>query len=160
MLLFALLALTCTLRAEWVAHGPPSDAASRCSGELRIGSSLGRAGAPRTPPNLSILNSCLATRLPASDPIRIRELARSLDFDWRKCFDFVRDNILFEPYFGFLRGAERTLLDREGNDADQRIVGIDESEKPSRAPDIATHHGAAWNRRKYGWWNRSSCSSQ
>ena len=125
VLLCALLALTCTLRAEWVAYGPPPDAASRCSAaaESGIGSFPGRAGAPRTPPNRpAILNSCLETRLPASDPIRIRELARSLDFDWRKCFDFVRDNILFEPYFGFLRGAERTLLDREGNDADQSLL--------------------------------------
>jgi len=122
----ALLALTCALRAEWVVQGPPPDAASRCSAaeESGIGSSIGRGARPARPPSNrpAILNSCLETRLPAPDLIRIRDLARSLDFDWRKCFGYVRDNILFESYFGFLRGAERTLLDREGNDADQSLL--------------------------------------
>ena len=80
----------------------------------------GRARTPDAPRIVSGLS--LETRFATSDGTRIRELARSLDFDWRKCFDFVRDTILFEPYFGFLRGAERTLIDREGNDADQSLL--------------------------------------
>ena len=47
----AFLIIVSAAQADWVAYGPPQDAASRCSGELRIGSSPGRAGAPRTPPN-------------------------------------------------------------------------------------------------------------
>lgn len=35
--------------------------------------------------------------LMSGDSERIRELVRGLDFDWRKCFRFVRDNIVFTP---------------------------------------------------------------
>ncbi len=64
----------------------------------------------------------LSTALPASDRARIVELARGLDFDWWKCYCFIRDNIAYAPYHGILRGPERTLLDREGNDADQAFL--------------------------------------
>jgi len=60
--------------------------------------------------------------LPAAPSTRISELARGLEYDWRKCFDFVRNHIAFTPYVGIMRGAERTLLDREGNDADQAFL--------------------------------------
>ena len=60
--------------------------------------------------------------LPSGDGSRIRELARGLDWNWQKCYRFVRDQVRFEPYFGILKGAERTLLDREGNDADQALL--------------------------------------
>ncbi|MEI8242279.1 MAG: DUF6531 domain-containing protein, partial [bacterium] len=49
----------------------------------------------------------------------IAETVRALDCDWRKCYLFVRNQIRFTPYRNFMRGPERTLLDREGNDADQ-----------------------------------------
>ena len=57
--------------------------------------------------------------LPPCESPRIRELARGLDYDWRKCYFFVRDEIAFTPAPGFMRGPDRTLLDREGTDADQ-----------------------------------------
>ena len=60
--------------------------------------------------------------LPEPSGDRIRELARGLDHDWRKCFRFVRDNVKFVPSPGLLRGAERTLIDREGSDADQSVL--------------------------------------
>ena len=64
----------------------------------------------------------LAGRLPAADDSRIRELARGLDHDWERCFDFVRNHIAYTPYPGIVKGPERTLLDREGNDADQAFL--------------------------------------
>lgn len=64
----------------------------------------------------------LPTTLPAYDMARIKELARGLDYDWRKCYGFVRDHIEYAPYFGIMRGPERTLFDREGNDADQSFL--------------------------------------
>lgn len=64
----------------------------------------------------------LPTNLPVSDYGRIKELARSLDYDWDKCYRFVRDNIKFTPYGGILRGPERTLLDMEGSDGDQAFL--------------------------------------
>ena len=41
---------------------------------------------------------------------------------WRRCYRFVHDNIAFTPVLGILRGPERTLLDREGSDADQALL--------------------------------------
>jgi len=60
--------------------------------------------------------------LPPCESPRVRELARGLDYDWRKCYFFVRDNIAFTSAVGFMRGAERTLVDREGSDADQALL--------------------------------------
>ena len=60
--------------------------------------------------------------LPIEASGRIRELARGLDHDWQKCFDFVRNNIAYAIYPGIMRGPERTLIDKEGNDADQAFL--------------------------------------
>ena len=70
----------------------------------------------------SVSTNVLPLRLPADPMPHVRELARGLDGDWEACFRFVRDNVAFSPYRGFLRGAERTLLDRAGNDADQALL--------------------------------------
>ncbi len=66
--------------------------------------------------------SGLAGNLPMADDSRIQELARGLDHDWERCFDFVRNNIVYDPYPGIVKGPERTLLDRQGNDADQAFL--------------------------------------
>ena len=49
----------------------------------------------------------------------IKELARSLENDPEKIYDYVRNHIDYVPYGGSLKGATRTLLDGEGNDLDQ-----------------------------------------
>ena len=64
----------------------------------------------------------LLGRLPQADDSRIQELARGLDHDWKRCFVFVRNNIAYAPYPGIVKGPERTLLDREGNAADQSFL--------------------------------------
>ncbi|MBM4164359.1 MAG: RHS repeat protein, partial [Lentisphaerae bacterium] len=52
----------------------------------------------------------------------IAETARALDYDWAQCYLFVRNQIRFTPCKGFMRGPERTLLDREGSDGDQAFL--------------------------------------
>jgi YD repeat-containing protein len=64
----------------------------------------------------------LSTSLPVTTSSMVSELARALDNDWELCYLFVRNNIKFTPYKGILRGPERTLIDREGNDADQALL--------------------------------------
>ena len=59
----------------------------------------------------------------ASNP-EIRELARTLDHDVDKIYQYVHDKIDFIPYMGFVKGAPRTLLDRSGNDADQAALMV------------------------------------
>ncbi|MCL1888074.1 MAG: hypothetical protein FWF96_04300, partial [Kiritimatiellaeota bacterium] len=64
----------------------------------------------------------LEATVPAQDFARVKELARGLDYDWERCFEFVRDHIAFTPAWGLARGPERTLLEREGNDVDQAFL--------------------------------------
>ncbi len=77
---------------------------------------------PSAPSRSSGQSSEISASLLAEPSERISDLARSLDYDWRKCFRFVRDEIAFVPYCGFSRGADRTLLDRAGGDADQALL--------------------------------------
>ena len=71
---------------------------------------------------LSFSPAGLSGCLPTADDSRIQELARGLDHDWERCFDFVRNHIAYTPYPGIMKGPERTLLDREGNAADQSFL--------------------------------------
>ena len=64
----------------------------------------------------------LTNGLPVSEYGRIKELARGLDHDVDKCYRYVRDNIAYASYYGLLKGPERTLLDREGNELDQAFL--------------------------------------
>jgi RHS repeat-associated protein len=64
----------------------------------------------------------MQTSLPVSTNGLVEEIARCLDYDWVFCYLFVRDNIRYVPYRGIARGPERTLIDREGNDADQALL--------------------------------------
>lgn len=75
-----------------------------------------------TPRGAASLDIGLETRLPAAANDLLAETARGLDYNWLRCYLFVRDQIRFTPYFGLARGPERTLLDREGNDADQAFL--------------------------------------
>jgi hypothetical protein len=49
----------------------------------------------------------------------IETLARALENDPKKIFDYVHDNIRHVLYFGSKKGAQLTLLERSGNDFDQ-----------------------------------------
>ncbi|NLN01051.1 MAG: hypothetical protein GX174_03980, partial [Lentisphaerae bacterium] len=64
----------------------------------------------------------LPQSVPPGDGELIAETARGLDYSWTRCYLFVRDHIRFAPSPGILRGAGRTLLDREGNAADQALL--------------------------------------
>ena len=66
--------------------------------------------------------SGLSGLLPRADDSRIQKLALGLDHNWERCFDFVRNHIFYTPYPGIMKGPERTLLDREGNAADQSFL--------------------------------------
>ena len=122
----AAVLLAFSASGEWMTLAPPGDPPTLFSVTGTVASAAVRNNAPvpaegaRTSPQ-----QILPTRLPPPDGSRIAELARSLDNDWRKCFRFVRDHVAYTPYFGFLRGAERTLLDMEGNDADQSLLLVE-----------------------------------
>ncbi len=54
----------------------------------------------------------------------IQALVRGLHGDPQKMYEFVRNNIDFELYFGLTKGALMTLMDRSGNDMDQSALLI------------------------------------
>jgi len=54
----------------------------------------------------------------------IRELARSLEDDPKLIYEFVRNHIDYVPYYGALKGATLTLVERSGNDFDQATLMI------------------------------------
>ena len=92
---------------------------------------LNRASSFKSAPKKMLMASTLSAAqnldglgksLPVAESKQIAELARGLDHDWLKCFDFVRNNIRFVPYPGIMRGPDRTLIDMEGNDADQAFL--------------------------------------
>jgi len=49
----------------------------------------------------------------------IQALARGLENDPKKIFDYVHDHIRYVHYFGSKKGAQLTLLEQSGNDFDQ-----------------------------------------
>ena len=48
----------------------------------------------------------------------IRLLAETLDKNPVKIFEYVRNNFVYEPYWGSQKGSKRTLLEKAGNDID------------------------------------------
>lgn len=52
----------------------------------------------------------------------ITALARGLENDPKRIFDYVHDHIRYVHYFGSKKGAQLTLLERSGNDFDQSAL--------------------------------------
>ena len=54
----------------------------------------------------------------------IRALAKQLNYSPVRIYQYVYDNIAFEPYFGSLKGAQATLLSKAGGATDQASLLI------------------------------------
>ncbi len=54
----------------------------------------------------------------------IQNLATQLERNPVHIFNWVRNNILYQPHYGSLKGAQRTLMDKTGNDLDQASLLI------------------------------------
>ncbi|MBW8042153.1 MAG: hypothetical protein FVQ85_19435 [Planctomycetes bacterium] len=65
----------------------------------------------------------------------ITELARGLKFDPDLMYKFVHDHIEYTPYFGDLKGAYMTLMDRSGNSFDQSSLLISLLKEAEGEPD-------------------------
>jgi cell wall-associated NlpC family hydrolase len=66
----------------------------------------------------------------------IQQLAADLDNNPVKIFNYVRNNFEYEPYYGSLKGAAQTLLEKAGNDFDQASLLI----ALLRASNIPAHY--------------------
>ncbi len=54
----------------------------------------------------------------------IEQLATQLNHDPVQIYEYVRNNIRFEPYYGIRKGADQTLAEKAGSDADQAALLI------------------------------------
>ncbi len=71
----------------------------------------GVLGAPPSPADL-------AETIEVRFSQQINELAASLGNDPVRIYEYVKNNFAFEPYYGSLKGAHETLLQKAGNDFD------------------------------------------
>lgn len=84
----------------------------------------------------------------AGDPSDPRAAAGRLGFDRSRIAEFVRKEVVWEPYAGILRGASGTLLARAGNSVDRALLlqamleAAGEKTRLMRA-DVAEADGAA-----------------
>ncbi len=86
------------------------------------------AAAPQTPTEAA---SCSYTAADLADDGKditltqsIHDLAKSLDYSPTRIFEYVANNISFEPYYGALKGAQNTLETKGGSATDQASLLI------------------------------------
>lgn len=65
----------------------------------------------------------------------VSELARGLQYDPIRIFNYVHNHIEYTPYFGLLKGAGQTLLERSGNDFDQAALLVELLEESGYSPE-------------------------
>src|SRR5678809_316582 len=68
---------------------------------------------------LSSLRTSIAQSVAEKITPEIQALARGLENDPKRIFDYVHDHIRFQAYFGCKKGAQLTLLEQSGSDWDQ-----------------------------------------
>lgn len=74
---------------------------------------------PRTPEPADLSETPETKVTPA-----IEQQAEALDHDPVKIHNYVYNNIKFEPYYGIRKGADQTLAEKVGSDADQAALLI------------------------------------
>ena len=92
-------------------------------------SAIGPGGSPPTPVQPGGTGRMMQS-LVSGNPIdtadqataQITALATALGNDPLRIYEWVVNNVEYEPYFGLRRGAQMTLLDRSGNDWDQSAL--------------------------------------
>ena len=52
------------------------------------------------------------------DDAMITALAQELEHDPVKIYEYVRNELVYEPYFGAMKGSRKTLIEKAGNDID------------------------------------------
>lgn len=61
----------------------------------------------------------------ATYPQDIQNIVRACNGDLHKIYDLIRNNVEFQPYFGFRKSPEFTWQSRRGNDADQAFLLVE-----------------------------------
>ncbi|HEU0217895.1 MAG TPA: hypothetical protein VFQ90_14650 [Stellaceae bacterium] len=93
----------------------------------------------------------------SSQPAEIATLAASLKCDPDLIFEYVYNNIEYEPLFGSNKGPLGTLLDLRGNDIDQArllMALLGAAGFPTTSATAGARSGAAWSRSTALCWHR------
>ncbi|MEA3212918.1 MAG: hypothetical protein QOE70_5975 [Chthoniobacter sp.] len=99
---------------------PLSDlAASRA---LRAPSALQALGGSNSRESAGQISAALSADEADAVTPEIQALADGLLHDWQNIFIWIRSNIDYVHYYGSRKGAQLTLLERSGNDADQSAL--------------------------------------
>ncbi len=101
-----------SMASEWIAHGT-NTFGLQLSGVPVDETSVFPAESARTSRSMAILPSISS---------EILEMAAALEHDPLRIYEFVRNDIAYDHQWMWLRSAERTLVDRMGNAADQAVL--------------------------------------
>jgi transglutaminase-like putative cysteine protease len=93
--------------------GEPSLGVSIAPAYMSASSAL-PSSLPKTPTEAD-----LAPTIDTSQTTAIKDLANKLGKDPIKIYEFVRNTIIYTPYYGSRKGAKETLWEKQGNDIDQ-----------------------------------------
>jgi hypothetical protein len=93
--------------------GEPSLGVSIAPAYMSASSAL-PSSLPKTPTEAD-----LAPTIDTSQTTAIKDLANKLGKDPIKIYQFVRNTIIYTPYYGSRKGAQETLWEKQGNDIDQ-----------------------------------------
>jgi hypothetical protein len=74
--------------------------------------------------NMAVAEADLASTVEAPISLEIAQLAESLNWSPVEIYAWVKNNIKSEWYWGSMKGAEETLRQKSGNDADQAALLI------------------------------------
>ncbi len=85
-----------------------------------LAKAAGKARTTKPPPT----EADLAETLEVQFTTEITELAEELDNNPHKIYEWVKQNITYEPYYGSLKGAQQTLGELSGNNYDQASLLI------------------------------------
>src|SRR3989338_3193990 len=89
--------------------------------------SSSKTSASAAVPSSAALSAPASASAPGAEIIitqNIKDRAALLNYDPLAILNFVRNNIVYEPYYGSKKGADATLIERSGNDADQAALLI------------------------------------
>ncbi|MCA9303182.1 MAG: hypothetical protein KC996_03575 [Phycisphaerales bacterium] len=88
-----------------------------------LGTDDGVLSDPVSPPENADTESAVGISFAETDEDAVYALANTeLGGDPVKIFEYVRNTIVYEPYFGSVKGAGRTLIEGSGNDLDQACL--------------------------------------
>jgi len=75
--------------------------------------------------SLSVADAPISTAMAMTASAEYSQLAKALENDPLRIYQFIRNHFKYEPYYGALKGPFLTLKERSGNDFDQAALLVE-----------------------------------